>query len=106
MLGGRSAEHDGPDVGWGGSPTTTAGGSFDSRRRDRTAVHAPVSRAVDAATADGRLEAWGDGTAIPNFLHVDDDDAAAVTAVLRHGPAPSERWRSDLPWGSCCWWRC
>lgn len=58
------------------------GGSFDPARS--TVVHALVRKAVEAR--DGRLEVWGDGTAVRSFLHVD-DVARAIVTILEHGEA-------------------
>lgn len=58
------------------------GGSFDPARS--TVVHALVRKAVEAR--DGRLEVWGDGTAVRSFLHVD-DAARAIVTILEHGEA-------------------
>jgi len=56
------------------------GGSFEPARS--TVVHALVRKAVEAQ--DGRLEVWGDGTAVRSFLHVE-DAARAIVTILENG---------------------
>lgn len=59
------------------------GGPF--ARPGETVVHALIRKCLEAAP-DGEIEVWGDGSAVRNFVHVDDAARAVCTILASAAP--------------------